>query len=230
MHSIQNPKGLQATMALTTRQFEILTFIQEWIRERGFPPSHGDVAERFGFNRNAAREHLLALARKGEIELSPNDARGIRVLKDASGPRQFELPLFGNIAAGAPLTAPENAQEWLRIDPDLFRPRADFLHRVSGDSMIDAGIFDGDLVGIHHQSEAANGDIIAACLLDRRTGYESITLKRYRRRGRQVSLIAENARYAPIEIDLAKDEAAQELPAFRIAGVMVGLFRAGRPK
>src|SRR3546814_21123333 len=78
---------------------------------RGFPPSHGDLADHFRFNRNAAREHLLALARKGELELSPNDARGIRLLKDATT-RQFELPLFGNIAAGAPITAPENAQEW----------------------------------------------------------------------------------------------------------------------
>src|SRR3546814_20779062 len=88
-------------MSLTSRQLEILNFIQEWIRERGFPPSHGDLADHFRFNRNAAREHLLALARKGELELSPNDARGIRLLKDAT-PRQFELPLFGNIAAGAP--------------------------------------------------------------------------------------------------------------------------------
>ena len=216
-------------MALTSRQMEILGFIQEYVRERGFPPSHGEVAEHFRFNRNAAREHLLALARKGEIELSPNDARGIRLLKDMP-PRQFELPLFGNIAAGAPITAPEHAREWLKIDPALFQPRADFLHRVEGDSMIDAGILDGDLVGIHHQSEAANGEIIAACLLDRRTGYESITLKRYRRRGTQVTLQAENPRYAPLLIDLARGEDEQELPSFRIAGVMVGLFRPGAPR
>ncbi|WP_043113448.1 transcriptional repressor LexA [Solimonas soli] len=214
-------------MALTSRQLEILTFIQEWVRERGFPPSHGEVAERFGFNRNAAREHLLALARKGEIELSPNDARGIRLLKE-SPPRQFELPLFGNIAAGSPITAPEHAREWLKIDPELFRPRADFLHRVDGDSMIDAGIVSGDLVAIHHQSEAANGEIIAACLLDRRTGYESITLKRYRRRGSKVTLEPENARYEPLVIDLAREADVQELPSFRIAGVMVGLLRQGR--
>lgn len=213
-------------MSLTSRQLQILSYIQECVRERGFPPSHGEVAERFGFNRNAAREHLLALARKGEIELSPNDARGIRLLKDAA-PRQFELPLFGNIAAGAPITAPENAREWLRVDPDLFRPRADFLHRVEGDSMIEAGIFGGDLVAIHHQGEARNGEIIAACLLDRRTGEESITLKRYQRRGSKVSLLPENPRYEPLQIDLATAAEAQELPAFRIAGVMVGLLRSG---
>lgn len=213
-------------MALTSRQREILTFIQDCVRERGFPPSHGEVAEHFGFNRNAAREHLLALARKGEIELSPNDARGIRLLKETP-PRQFELPLFGSIAAGAPITAPEHAREWLKIDPELFRPRADFLHRVDGDSMIDAGIVSGDLVAIHHQSQAANGEIIAACLLDRRTGYESITLKRYYRRGSQVTLQPENTRYEPLVIDLAQEAEAQELPSFRIAGVMVGLLRQG---
>ncbi|HEY9546714.1 MAG TPA: transcriptional repressor LexA [Solimonas sp.] len=216
-------------MSLTSRQLEILNFIQEWIRERGFPPSHGDLADHFRFNRNAAREHLLALARKGELELSPNDARGIRLLKDAT-PRQFELPLFGNIAAGAPITAPENAQEWLRIDPDLFRPRADFLHRVDGDSMIEAGILSGDLVGIHHQAEARNGEIIAACLLDRRTGEESITLKRYQRRGAEVRLLPENARYEPLVINLERAVDEQELPGFRIAGVMVGLVRPGVPK
>lgn len=215
-------------MSLTTRQLEILRFIQDWIREKGFPPSHGEVAAHFGFNRNAAREHLLALARKGELELSPNDARGIRLLRD-SAPRQFELPLFGSIAAGAPIVAPENAREWLRIDPELFRPRADFLHRVEGDSMIDAGILGGDLVGIHHQSEAHNGAIVAACLLDRRTGEERITLKRYQRRGSKVTLSPENARYEPLVVDLAREAEAQELPTFRIAGIMVGLLRAGVP-
>src|SRR3546814_11076816 len=114
-------------MSLTSRQLEILNFIQEWIRERGFPPSHGDLADHFRFNRNAAREHLLALARKGELELSPNDARGIRLLKDAT-PRPFELPLFGNIEAGAPIHAPEKAQAGLRTRTPPSRPRPDFIH------------------------------------------------------------------------------------------------------
>jgi repressor LexA len=96
--------------------------------------------------------------------------------------------------------------------------------------MIDAGILKGDLVGIHHQAEARNGDIIAACLLDRRTGEESITLKRYRRRGAEVTLLPENARYEPLVIDLKRDADEQELPGFRIAGIMVGLFRPGAPK
>lgn len=212
---------------LTQRQVEILTFIQECVRDRGFPPSQGDVAEHFGFNRNAARDHLLALARKGEIELSPHDARGIRLLKEPK--HLYQLPLFGKIAAGAPITAPANAEDWLNIDPALFQPRADFLHRVDGDSMIEAGILSGDLVGIHYQNEARNGQIIAASLLDRRTGYETITLKRYQRRGSVVTLLPENRNYQPLEVDLAADGDDQELPAFRIAGVMGGLFRPGTP-
>ncbi|NKF23978.1 transcriptional repressor LexA [Solimonas marina] len=210
---------------LTSRQLEILTFIQNHVRERGYPPSHGEVAEHFGFNRNAARDHLMALARKGEIELVPNDARGIRLLRVEE--RTDQLPLFGRIAAGAPLTAPANAEDWIALDPALFHPRADFLHRVEGDSMIDAGIFSGDLVGIHVQNEARNGQIIAACLLDHMTGFESITLKRYQRRGSVVELHAENPRYEPIVIDLAQRAHEQELPAFRVAGVMGGLFRMG---
>jgi repressor LexA len=210
---------------LTPRQLEILSYLQDCVRDRGFPPSQGEVAEHFGFNRNAARDHLLALARKGEIELSPHDARGIRLLKEAQN--QFQLPLFGRIAAGAPLTATANAETWLGIDPALFRPRADFLHRVDGDSMKDAGILSGDLVGIHCQSEARNGEIIAACLLDRRTGYERITLKRYQRRGSTVTLQPEHPAYEPLVIDLAEAADQQELPSFRIAGIMGGLFRPG---
>lgn len=214
---------------LTSRQLEILQFIQQRVRDDGYPPSQRDIAERFGFTQNAARDHLLALVKKGEIEISPNGARAIRLLKD-SEPAPSGLPLLGRIAAGAPITAPENAEHWLQIDPELFRPRADFLHRVQGDSMIDAGIHSGDLVGIHRQAEADNGAIIAACLLDTRTGYENITLKRYYRRGAKVTLKAENAAYEPILIDLTQAEADQEGPRFRIAGVMGGLLRTGSPR
>lgn len=213
---------------LTLRQAEILEFIQRAVRDEGYPPSQRDIARHFGFGQNAARDHLQALVRKGEIEISANDARAIRLLKtDDFGEAQEGLPLLGRIAAGSPITAPANAEQWLRIDADLFRPRADFVHRVAGDSMIEAGIFDGDLVGIHAQGTANPGQIVAACLLDSMTGYESITLKRFRRRGATVVLEAENPRYAPIELDLSRTGEAQDLPAFRIAGVMCGLLRTG---
>lgn len=219
---------MQAPMAnLTPRQTEILRFIEQRLRDEGYPPSQRDIAVHFGFAQNAARDHLQALVRKGEIEISPNDARAIRLLREQA---PSGLPLLGRIAAGSPITAPSNAEHWLEIDPALFQPRADFLHRVDGDSMIDAGILPGDLVGIHEQSQADNGQIIAACLLDTRTGYEGITLKRYQRRGSIVTLQAENARYAPIVIDLAQAAEDQDAAPFRIAGIMGGLLRTGSPR
>lgn len=214
---------------LTPRQAEILQFIQHAVRDDGYPPSQRDIADHFGFAQNAARDHLLALEKKGHLEISPNGARAIRLLGETE-PLPEGLPLLGRIAAGAPLTAPEHAEHWLKIDPELFSPRADFLHRVQGDSMIDAGIHSGDLVGIHRQAEAANGQIIAACLLDTRTGYETITLKRYQRRGSTVTLHAENPKYEPIVIDLAQAAEDQDAAPFRIAGIMGGLLRSGTPR
>lgn len=214
---------------LTPRQAEILQFIQRTVRNDGYPPSQRDIALHFGFAQNAARDHLLALEKKGHIEMSPNGARAIRLLADVEAPPEG-LPVLGRIAAGAPITAPEHAEHWLNLDPALFSPRADFLHRVQGDSMIDAGILSGDLVGIHAQPSADNGQIVAACLLDTRTGYETITLKRYHRQGATVTLRAENPHYEPIVIDLARGGDDQDGPGFRIAGVMGGLLRAGAPR
>lgn len=214
---------------LTPRQAEILQFIQRRVLQDGYPPSQRDIAEHFGFAQNAARDHLLALEKKGQIEMAPNGARAIRLLADVEALPEG-LPLLGRISAGAPISAPENAEHWLSIDPELFSPRADFLHRVQGDSMIDAGILSGDLVGIHQQSEAANGQIVAACLLDTRTGFETITLKRYHRRGSTVTLKAENPKYAPIVVDLAQAAEDQDGAPFRIAGIMGGLLRAGAPR
>lgn len=219
---------------LTERQSEILQFIERHIQERGYPPTMEEIVQAFGFaSRNAARDHLLAIARKGYIELTPNSARSIRLLVSAHGSpaKQFELPLIGRIAAGSPITAAENVETWFKIDPSLFSPRADFLHQVAGESMIEAGILDGDFVGIHAQSTADSGQIIAAALPDDKTGEERITLKRYVRRGNTVILKAENSspRYAPIEIKLASRGAdSQASQRFRIAGIYAGLLRLPR--
>ncbi len=216
---------------LTPRQAEILSFIQRCLRESGSPPTQDDIAQEFGFSSStAAREHLLAIERKGFIELRPRNARGIRVLvgEDDRSPRhQMELPLLGRIAAGSPILAEENIDTWLRIDPGLFHPRADFLHRVSGESMRDINIFDGDLVGIHAQTVADNGQVVVARIADPATGEDTITLKRYFRRGRKVILQPENSSpaYRPIEIDLARHAQNQDLPEFQIAGIYVGLIR-----
>lgn len=219
---------------LTDRQSEILEYVREFLRDNGAPPTRAGIAEQFGFaSATAAENHLKALAAKGYIELLPGSARGIKLLGEAQEALRlpYELPLIGRIAAGTPLTAADNVEEHVLVDPALFRPKADFLHRVSGESMKEAGILDGDLVGIHEQSTADNGQIVAAVLPDRKTGDDRITLKRYFRRGNKVVLKAENSdpAYAPIEVDLAKPGADDgEQPAFRIAGLYSGLIRSAR--
>ncbi|MDR3416264.1 MAG: transcriptional repressor LexA [Nevskia sp.] len=216
---------------LTQRQSEILEFIRSRLRDTGFPPTREDIAREFGFSsKTGAQDHLVAIARKGYIELVPGNARGIRLLKggDEVLSHQFELPLIGSIAAGTPLTAATNVESWLRIDPQLFHPRADFLHRVSGHSMKNANILDGDIVGIHAQQDADNGQIVAAVMPHPKTGEDEITLKRYFRRGRRVTLKPENdaPAYRPIEIELAPaDGDSQEQSPFRIAGIYAGLIR-----
>jgi repressor LexA len=228
----QTPVGETSTMSeLTERQAEILDYVRTCLREHGAPPTRADIAKMFGFSSpNAAEGHLRALATKGHIELLPGSARNIRLLGDeVSLTQQFELPLLGRIAAGTPLTASENVESTVIVDPDLFHPRADFLHRISGHSMKDAGILDGDLVGIHAQPDADSGTIIAAVLPERRSGDDRITLKRYFRRGKKVTLKAENDApgYEPIEIDLSQQD-DEDRPVFRIAGIYAGLIRIPR--
>ena len=219
---------------LTDRQSEILRFVRDHMREQGSPPTRADIARAFGFSSpNAAERHLRAIAAKGHIEMAPGTARNIRLLEPEEAPSptaKFELPLVGRIAAGSPITAAENIDSHVVVDPGLFRPRADFLHQVSGHSMREAGILDGDLVGIHHQPVADNGEIIAAVLWDKKSGDERITLKRYSRRGNRVTLRSENsaAGYEPIEIDLAEVHGDDERSQFRIAGIFAGLIRIPR--
>jgi repressor LexA len=216
---------------LTDRQYEILEFIRRCVSENGFPPSRDEIAEAFGFSSvTAAKNHLLALERKGAIQLVEGNRRNIRLLTEADRAltHQFQLPLIGTIAAGTPVAAAENIDSWLGIDPDLFHPRADFLHRVAGHSMKEAAIFDGDIVAIHAQEDADNGQIIAAVLPHPKTGEQAITLKRYSRRGSKVTLRSENSApsYAPIEIDLSCfDAESQAQPPFQIAGIFAGLLR-----
>jgi repressor LexA len=198
------------------------------------PPTRQDIAEEFGFGSpSAAESHLRAIEAKGYIQIVRGSSRGIRLLESSTRALafQFELPLIGRIAAGTPITAAENVEERVTVDPDLFRPRADFLHRVSGHSMQEAGILDGDLVAIHAQDDADNGTIVAAVIAEKRTGDDTITLKRYFRRGNRITLKSENSdpRYKPIEVDLAEVDAdAQDRPPFRIAGIFAGLVRTRR--
>ncbi|MDR2789115.1 MAG: transcriptional repressor LexA [Candidatus Accumulibacter sp.] len=194
---------------LTPRQREILDFIRNSLKASGAPPTRAEIASAFGFaSPNAAEEHLKALARKGVIVLESGAARGIRLVE------QLGLPLIGSVAAGSPILAVENVQARYALDASLFKPRADFLLRVRGLSMINAGIFDGDLLAVHRDSEAHDGQIVVARMED------EVTVKRYRRHGAIVELIAENPDFAPIVIDTRERHV-------EIEGIAVGLIRGG---
>lgn len=193
---------------LTARQSEVLDLVRSHIADTGYPPTRADIARDLGFrSANAAEEHLKALARKGALEIVPGTSRGIR-LPDDEG-----LPVVGRVAAGSPILAQEHIEETCNVPPDMFRPAADFLLRVEGDSMVDAGILDGDLLAVHKTSEAANGAIVVARIDD------DVTVKRLRRKSRsRVVLEAENEAYDPIEVDLRSQELV-------IEGLSVGVIR-----
>ena len=192
---------------LTSRQQEILDFIRNSLEVLGAPPTRAEIAQAFGFaSHNAAEEHLKALAKKGLIVLEPGSARGIRLVE------QLGLPLIGSVAAGSPILAVENVQARYALDAALFSPRADFLLRVRGLSMINAGIFDGDLLAVHRCAEARNGQIVVARL------DEDVTVKRFRQHGPVIELIAENPDFEPIVVDATVAD-------FAIEGIAVGLIR-----
>jgi repressor LexA len=205
---------------LTDRQGEILKLIRELTEVTGYPPTRAEIAERMGFRSvNAAEQHLRALEKKGAIEISSGASRGIRVLDSRGGSsrlgRLLELPVVGRVAAGSPMLAEEHIQGRYQVDPNLFTPRADYLLRVRGMSMRDAGILEGDLLAVHRTTEARTGQVVVARLAD------EVTVKRFRRRGHAVQLEAENPDFAPIEVDLRRDE-------LTIEGIAVGVIRNGK--
>jgi len=195
---------------LTERQEEILQLIRDYIQDTGYPPTRAEIAEELGFrSANAAEEHLRALARKGAIEMVPGASRGIRIPDQVDG-----LPLIGRVAAGNPILAEENIEDYCDIAPNFFSPRADYLLRVKGYSMRDVGILDGDLLAVHKTNQARNGQIVVA-----RIG-EEVTVKRFRReRNKQeIELVPENPDFKVIKVNLKDDD-------FCIEGVSVGIIR-----
>jgi repressor LexA len=197
--------------ALTPRQAEILELIREYIADHGHPPTRADIARVLGFRSpNAAEEHLRALEKKGAIELLPGASRGIRLPEEEKG-----LPVVGRVAAGHPILAQENIEDRYGLDPDVFRPRADYLLRVKGQSMRDVGILDGDLLAVHRTPEASNGQIVVARVED------EVTVKRFQRKSKYwVDLLPENSDFSPIEIDLRHQ-------SLSIEGLGVGVLRNG---
>ena len=211
---------------LTARQQQILTLIERAISTTGAPPTRAEIATELGFkSANAAEEHLQALARKGVIELVSGTSRGIR-LRNKSGTSawqgqqyslqipglaQLALPLIGRVAAGSPILAQEHVDQTYYVENSLFQRQPDYLLKVRGMSMRDAGIMDGDLLAVQATKEAKNGQIVVA-----RLG-EEVTVKRFRRNKQQIELHPENPDYQIIVVEPGDP--------FEIEGLAVGLIR-----
>ena len=218
---LDNPK-------LTARQQQILDLIQHAIARTGAPPTRAEIATELGFkSANAAEEHLQALARKGVIELLSGTSRGIRLRNDtvrainaARGQHfanplqqatQLFLPLIGRVAAGSPILAQEHVDQTYCLENSLFQHKPDYLLKVRGMSMRDAGIIDGDLLAVQSTREARNGQIVVARLGD------DVTVKRLRRTASTIELLPENPDYPVIVV--------QPGEVFEIEGLAVGLIR-----
>ncbi|RBD03199.1 repressor LexA, partial [Xanthomonas oryzae pv. oryzae] len=177
---------------LTPQRAAVLAFLQEQA-QAGVSPSLAEIAQAFGFaSRNAAQKHVQALAEAGLIELLPNQKRGIRVPGGAGRDALLNLPVLGRVAAGVPIGADIGLERQLWLDRALFSLRPDYLLQVQGDSMIDDGILDGDLVGVHRSKEARDGQIVVA-----RVDGE-ITIKRLERGTERIRLLPRNRAHAPI--------------------------------
>lgn len=204
---------------LTARQQQILELISQAIEQTGFPPTRAEIANKLGFRSvNAAEEHLQALARKGVIEMTPGIARGIRLPQTsrevaADFPQRYLVPLVGRVAAGSPILAQEHVESEFSLDSTLFSERPDFLLKVRGLSMRDIGILEGDLIAVKKAETAREGQIVVARLGD------EVTVKRFRKAGRNIELHSENPDFKPIVVHSGTDD-------FSLEGVVVGLVRS----
>lgn len=220
---------LEESPKLTARQQQILELVQSTIERTGAPPTRAEIAAELGFRSpNAAEEHLQALARKGVIELLGGTSRGIRLkagtlraLTEARGKQymlplpgiaQLTLPLVGRVAAGHPILAQENIDQSYLVEASLFPRKPDYLLKVKGMSMRDAGIIDGDLLAVKKSTDARNGQIVVARLGD------EVTVKRLHRTRGGVELLPENSEFQPIIVPAGTAD-------FFIEGIAVGLLR-----
>ena len=197
--------------ALTPRQQQILDLIKQHIDGTGYPPTRAEIATELGFKSpNAAEEHLRALARKGVIEMISGTSRGIRLLEEEPP----GLPLIGRVAAGEPILAIENVEDYLEVAANMFYPQADYLLRVHGMSMKNVGIMDGDLLAVHKADTAENGQIVVARIED------EVTVKRLKKtlKRNEILLLPENEELEPILVDLKEQY-------FSIEGLGVGVIR-----
>lgn len=199
---------------LSPRRRAILNFIRQRIEDQGRSPSLAEIAEAFGFaSRGVARKHILALTEAGLIDVVPNQARGIRLVERQARSEMLEIPVLGRVAAGAPIGPDADLHGHLLLERNTFSRLPDYLLRVAGDSMIEDGILDGDLVGVHRIGDAQNGQIVVARLDG------EVTIKRFERSAEAIRLLPRNPAYAPILVDPGQD--------FAIEGVFCGLVRRG---
>jgi repressor LexA len=227
--STHRKTAMQDAPKLTDRQQQILDLVQSAIERTGAPPTRAEIAAELGFkSANAAEEHLQALARKGVIELVGGTSRGIRLQSEAlralnqmrgkqfSLPlpslAQLSLPLVGRVAAGSPILAQEHIDQTYVVEASMFPRRPDYLLKVRGMSMRDAGIMDGDLLAVQRATDAKNGQIVVARLGD------EVTVKRFRRNRNTIELLPENPDFEPIVVTSGEAD-------FVIEGLAVGLIR-----
>ena len=218
---------MDASPKLTSRQQDIMALILRTIETTGAPPTRAEIATEFGFrSHNAAEQHLRALARKGVIELVGGTSRGIRLKSDilrslrsggtdpvdVPAPGTMSVPLVGRVAAGSPILAQEHIERSYTIEPHLFTRRPDYLLKVRGLSMRDAGILDGDLLAVQRSARAQAGQIVVARLGD------EVTVKRLRHGPAGIELHPENPDFPVIHVQ-------PDDPDFCIEGLAVGLIR-----
>lgn len=213
--------NIMAEKKLTRRQSEILEFIREYLKDKGVPPTQNEIAERFGLKGTyGVRQHLQLMEKKGCIRLTRGKARGIRLTSPVlpeSSQEIRKIPLLGRIAAGEPILAVEEVKEYLSVGVGVFHGQDLFALRVLGDSMINAGIRNGDIAIINQQPRVQNGEIAAVVLND------EATLKRVMLNQNRVLLKAENDLYRNVVVPADTDR------SFRIAGKFVGLIRRDPP-
>jgi repressor LexA len=192
---------------LTDRQKEILSFIEQFRSESGYPPTLREIGKKFGISSTfGVKRHLDAFVKKGYIAVESNASRGISYLRNefettaekvvGSESIFTQIPIVGRVAAGTPILAIENIEGSLVIDPSFLKKSEEyFALKVRGDSMIDSGIFDGDFVIVSSRKEALNGEIIVAMVGD------EVTVKTYENKSNRISLVPQNKNYSPILID-----------------------------
>ena len=190
---------------LTAQQIKVFDVIKESLQSNGYPPTRAEIAKILDFKSvNAAESHIKALVKKGVIEKVPGSSRGIKLVEEISG-----IPLIGSVAAGSPIMSYENVEKTIHSNP--LNKSVDFFLRVQGESMIDAGILDNDLVGVRKTKNAENGEIVVARLED------EVTLKRFKKDSSGIRLVAENKSFSDIRVD--------ETSNFSIEGKAVGIIR-----